>query len=57
MSTFAVTGEMALKGADRGASGVTAMRLSAREASCSVLWSGWDFKMSWTDTGRLRKIS
>ena len=36
VSTFALTGEMALKGAGRGASGVTAMRLSAREVSCSV---------------------
>ena len=34
VAIFAVIGEMALKGADRGTSGVTAMRLSAREASC-----------------------
>ena len=40
VSTFAVTGEMALKSTSRGTSGVTVMRLSVREASCSVLLSG-----------------
>ena len=33
MLTFAVSGEMALKGADRGASGESAMRLSAKGAA------------------------
>ena len=40
MSIFAVIGEMALKGADGGASVVTAMRLSSREESCSIPLSG-----------------
>ena len=58
MSILAATGAMMLKDPGREASRVTATRLSAREASCSVLLSGCDFKTSWTATGRrVRNIS
>ena len=45
MSILAATGTMVLKDPGREASGVTATRLSAREASCSVLLLECDFKV------------